>query len=134
MLARPNLFVFSLLLIVGGFAGANDGTTECGAVLNGPIDDDAIYVHCPSLTGLSKYDAYIIIESVLHQSPQNDGDIIVIFLSDPTVLDRDWQYQNLEKRLASWGDAVVGMYNRSSHLLMYRSSSDGKWRRTRLEI
>ena len=44
MLVWPNLSIFSLLLILWGFASADDGTPECGAVLNSPIGDDAIYV------------------------------------------------------------------------------------------
>ncbi len=134
MFAWRHLYLVSLLLVLGSFASADDGSAECGTVLGGPIHGDTIYVLCPSLTGLSKDEAYNLIKTVLHQTSRRAGDTRLIFLSDPAVLDRDWQYQDMEKRLASWGDAFVGMYHTSSGLLMYRSSTDGKWRNIHLGI
>ena len=107
---------------------------DCGKVLRGLNGGDTIYVSCQSLSGLSKAEVLRIVEAVLRESPRRAGDTRIIFLSDPYVLDRDWQYQNMEKRLVSWGDAFVGMYHTNSGLPMYRSSSDGKWRNIELGI
>ena len=129
-----NPHVVLLLLVLGWQASAADGGIDCGKLLRGLNGSDTIYVSCTSLSGLSKAEALSIVESVLRESPRRADDTRIIFLSDPSVLDRDWQYQNMEKRLESWGDAFVGMYHTNSGLLMYRSSSDGKWRNIELGI
>lgn len=134
MFVCRQLHVVFLLLFLGCQASAEDGGTDCGKVLGGPNHGDTIYVLCPSLSGLSKAEAHSIVESVLLLSPRRASDTRIVFLSDPSVLERDWQYQNMEKRLASWGDIFVGMYHTNSGLLMYRSSSDGKWRNIQLGI
>jgi hypothetical protein len=128
------LHVAFLLLVLGCTASADDSIAECGTVLSVPIHDDTIYVLCPSLSGLSKDEAYNVIETVLRQTSRRAGDTRLIFLSDPAVLDREWQYQDMQARLASWGDIFVGMYHTSSGLLKYRSSTDGKWRNIHLGI
>lgn len=134
MFVWRNLHVVFLVLVLGCQASAADDGMDCGKVLRGPNGSDTVYVSCPSLSGLSKAEALSIVESVLRESPRRAGDTRIIFLSDPSVLDRDWQYQNIEKRLSSWGDAFVGMYHTNSGVLMYRSSSDGKWRNIELGI
>ncbi len=134
MFVWRHLHVVFLLLVLGCQASAADDGSVCGKVLGGPDHSDTIYVLCSSLSGLSKAEAHSIVESVLHVSPRRADDTRIIFLSDPSVLERDWQYQNMEKRLASWGDVFVGMYHTNSGLLMYRSSIDGKWRNIQLGI
>jgi len=134
MFVWRHLHVVFLLLVLGCQESAKDDGTDCRNVLGGPNHGDTIYVLCSSLSGLSKAEAHSIVESVLLLSPQRTVDTRIIFLSDPSVLERDWQYQNMEKRLASWGDVFVGMYHTNSGLLMYRSSSDGKWRNVQLGI
>lgn len=129
-----HLHVVFLLLVLGCQASAEDDGADCGKLIGGSNHSDTIYVLCPSLSGLSKAEAHSIVESVLIRSSRRAGDTRIIFLSDPSVLERDWQYQNMEKRLASWGDIFVGMYHTNSGLLMYRSSSDGKWRNIQLGI
>ncbi len=134
MLVWRHLHVVTLLYLLGMSAFADDSRAECGKVLDDPIHGDAIYVLCPSISGLNKGDMYSVIESALAESSRPAGDIRIVFLSDPTVLERDRQYQDMEKRLASWGDAFVGMYHTNSGHLMYRSSVDGEWRNVFLGI
>lgn len=134
MLLRRHLHVVFLLLIVVCQASVASDDTGCGKVLSTPNHSDTIYVLCPSLSGLNKAEVHRIVESVLHVSPRRAADNRIIFLSDPSVLEREWQYQNMEERLASWGDVFVGMYHTNSGLLMYRSSTDGKWRNIQLGI
>ena len=134
MFAWRHLYIVSLLLALGCTASADDGVAGCGKVLGGPIHGDTIYVLCSSLSELSERQAYGIVEAVLDQSSRIAGDTQIIFLSDPSVLDRDWQYQNMEKRLESWGDALIGTYHTNSGLLTVRSSSNDEWQNVRLEI
>ena len=134
MFAWRHLYIVFLLLMLGCTANADDNTADCGKVLGGPIHGDTIYVLCPSLSELSESQAYGVVEAVLDQTSRTAGETRIIFLSDPTVFDRDWQYQNMEKRLESWGDAFVGTYHTNSGLLTVRSSSDDEWRNVRLEI
>jgi hypothetical protein len=121
------------MLVFGGFASADDGIATCGTVLDGTADRDSIYVLCPTLTGLSKYDVSSMIKAALQKSPHRGAVIHVIFLRDPAVLDRKNNFQNMEERLASWGSSFVGMYHRNTGFLMYRSSADGGWRNIQLE-
>lgn len=134
MFVLRNLHVVSLLLALGCQASAADEPMKCGQVLRGPNGGDAIYVSCLSLSGLSKAEAHSIVESVLRAYPRRAAYTRIIFLSDPSVIDRGLQYQNLEKQMASWGDAFVGIYHMNSGLLIYRSLSDGKWRNIELGI
>lgn len=132
MLARRCFYLTFLMSVFGSFATAGDGVADCGTVLDRTADRDSIYVLCPTLTGLSKYDVSSIIKAALQKSPLGGDVDHVIFLSDPTVLDRKNENQSLEERLASWGSSFVGMYDRNTALLMYRSSADGGWRNIKL--
>ena len=129
-----HLCVVVQLLILGCTAAADDNVADCGKVLGGPIHGDTIYVLCPSLSKLSERQMYSVIETVLDETSRIAGDTIIIFLSDPSVLDREWQYQNMEKRLESWGDVFVGSYHTNSGLLTVRSASDNNWRNVRIGI
>ncbi len=134
MFAWRHLYIVSLLSTLGCTASAGDGVADCGKVLGGPIHGDTIYVLCPSLSELSERQAYGVVEAVLDQTSRISGDTRIIFLSDPSALDRDWQYQNMEKRLESWGDAFIGTYHTNSGLLTVRSSTDDEWRIVRLDL
>ncbi len=134
MSAWRHLQIVSQLLILGCTVSPDDDVADCGKVLGGPIHGDTIYVLCPSLSKLSERQAHSLIGSVLDNTSRIAGDTRIIFLSDPSVLDRDWQYQNMEKRLESWGDAFVGTYHTHSSLLTVRSSSDNGWRNVHLSF
>ncbi len=134
MFAWRHLYIVSLLSTLGCTASAGDGVAECGKVLGGPIHGDTIYVLCRSLSEVSERQAYGVVEAVLDQTSRIAGDTRIIFLRDPSVLDRDWQYQNMEKRLESWGDAFIGTYHTNSGLLTVRSSTDDEWRIVRLDL
>ena len=134
MFAWRHLYIVSLLSTLGCTASAGDGVAECGKLLGGPIHGDTIYVLCRSLSEVSERQAYGVVEAVLDQTSRIAGDTRIIFLRDPSVLDRDWQYQNMEKRLESWGDAFIGTYHTNSGLLTVRSSTDDEWRIVRLDL
>lgn len=134
MYVLRHLRVVSLLLVFGCAASADDDDADCGTVLGDPTHSDTIYVLCPSLCELSENETHSVIEAVLDKTSRLAGDTRLIFLADPAVLERDWQYQNMEKRLESWGDAFVGTYHTNSGLLTVRSTSYGEWRNVRLEI
>ena len=129
-----HLLIVSQILILGCAAGPDSYVADCGQVLGGPIHGDTIYVICPSLPDLSQQQAHSIVGAVLDKTSRTEGDIRIIFLSDTSVLDRDRQYQNMEKRLESWGDVFVGAYHTHSELLTVRSASEGDWRNTYLPL
>ena len=134
MSTRRHVHIVFQLLILGCSASPGDNVVDCGKVLGGPIHGDTIYVHCPSLPKLSEQQAHSIIVAVLDNTSRIAGDTRIIFLSDPSVLDRERQYQNMEKRLESWGDAFVGTYHTQSSLLTVRSTCDNDWRNVYLPI
>ena len=133
MSAWRHLLIVVQLLILGCAVAADDNVAGCGKVLGGPIHRDTIYVLCPSLSKLSERQAYSVIETVLDETSRIAGDTRIIFLSDPSVLDGG-QYQNMEKRLESWGDAFVGKYHTNSGLLTVKSTSDNGWRNVHIGI
>ena len=108
-------------------ASADDEGTDCGTVLGGPIQGDTIYVLCPSLPELSTLKAHSVVKAVLNQTSRVAGYTLIVFVSDSYILERDWQYQDMERRLENWGDAFVGAYYTNSGLLTVRSAIDGKW-------
>ncbi len=128
MFAWRHLHTVSLLLVLASTASADDEGTGCGTVLGGPIHGDTICVLCPTLPELSELEAHEVIAAVLNQTSRVAGNTWIVFLSDPSVLERDWQYQDMERRLESWGDSFVGTYQTNSGLLTVRSATDGKWR------
>ena len=128
------LCIVSLFLTLGCTASADDDVADCGTVLGSPNRGETIYVYCPSLPKLSEKQARNIIVAVLDNTSRLAGETQLLFLSDPSVLDRDWQYQNMEKRLESWGDAFIGAYHTHSSLLTVRSASENEWRDVYLPI
>ena len=125
--------IFLLLLLVSPLS-ASDRSDECGTILEDWTNEGTIYVHCQSLSGLTKAEVHDIVESVLSTTSTPADEIQVIFLKDVSVLDRDTLNQSFEERSAKWGDAFVGMYHTNSGVLMYRSSSDGQWRKLDLGV
>ena len=116
------------MLILGCAASVAGDVEDCGQVLRAPFHGDIIYVLCPSLPDLSEQQALSVIWAVLNTTSLRAGDTRIFFFSDTSVLDRDWQYQNMEKRIESWGDVFVGAYHTNSNLLTVRSASEGGWR------
>lgn len=69
------------------------------------------------MSELSDSQAYAVVEAVLDQTSRIAGDTRIVFLSDPLVQHRAWQYQNMEKRLETWGDTFLGTYHTQTDLL-----------------
>ena len=122
------LHIISQILILGCAASAHGEVEDCGQILRAPIPGDIIYVLCPSLPNLSEQQAKSIVWAVLDMTSRRAGDTRIFFLSDRSVLDRDRQYQDMGKRIESWGDVFVGAYHTNSNLLTVRSASESRWR------
>lgn len=130
---RYLILVFALLVI--SCVSSSDGQTEpCGQILNGPNFGDGIYVLCPSLSELSPQQARGIIEVLLNTTPRSQGDTHILFFGDTSVLDRDWQFINQDKRIESWGDTFVGAYRTQSSILTVRSATGSTWQNIYLPL
>ena len=123
-----------LLLIAPVVANSAELPDGCGRLLSGPQHGHVIYVFCPSLPELSQLQAHALVMAVLDTTTRRSGDTLIFFFRDESVLHRDLVPASHERRIESWGNALVGSYNTHSNLLTVRSASSDKWRNIHLPI
>ena len=118
------------LLSIGPLAiSLAEPADECGRILSGPSrGGEVIYVFCPLLPELSTEQARSLVVSLLNSTTRISGDVQFFFLSDESVLHRDWWWQDQGRLIESLGDAFVGAYHTRTGLLTIRPLSGDEWR------
>lgn len=107
------------------FEGLSD---ECGRVLVGPHNWDAIYIFCPALPQFNPEQAQGLVMAVLDSTSRISGPTRIFFFGDESVLHRDRRPADQGRLIESWGKALVGAYHTEDQVLAVRSTTSEEWR------
>lgn len=120
---------FSCLAVVSSASAEFDGLSdECGRVLVGPRNWDAIYIFCPALPQMNAEQAHSLVMAVLDSTTRISGHTRIFFFGDESVLDRDRWPADQGRLIESWGNALVGAYHTETQVLAFRSTTNAEWR------